>query len=124
MREQHNTNSELLSWLEKANISKPKYPRPQLSNDYVAPSNEIEQKLAEICQNLLGIEQIGIHDNFFELGGDSLIGIQLISRLQEELQVKISIDYLFQSPSIAELALVIEEIIIGELEELTEEEAQ
>ncbi|NER82688.1 MAG: SDR family oxidoreductase, partial [Leptolyngbya sp. SIO1D8] len=101
-----------------------KYPRPELSNNYVAPRNEIEQKLAGVWQNILRIEQIGIHDNFFDLGGDSLIGLQLISKLKQEFQVEMSINYLFQSPSISQMALVVEEIIIGELEELTEDEAQ
>ncbi|NEP60517.1 MAG: SDR family NAD(P)-dependent oxidoreductase, partial [Symploca sp. SIO2G7] len=121
---QQNTDSDLLSRLEKVNISKPKHPRPELNNAYVAPRNEIEQKLADIWQQLLGLEQVGIHDNFFELGADSLVGVQLISRLKQELQVKISINDIFRSPFVAELALIVELIIIKELDELTEEEAQ
>ena len=99
----------LLETLETVNQSRSKHPRPELSNDYVAPRNEIEQKLVDIWRQILGIEQIGIHDNFFELGGDSLIGIQLISRLKQKLRLGIPIIYLFQSPSIAELAIVVEE---------------
>lgn len=101
-----------------------KYPRPELSNDYVAPRNDIEQKLSEIWQDLIGLEQVGVHDNFFDLGGDSLIGIQLISRIRKELQVEVPANYVFQSPSVAELAVVVEEFIIRELEELSEDEAQ
>jgi hypothetical protein len=49
------------------------HPRPNLLNAYAAPSNELEQDLAETWQELLGIEQVGIDDNFFELGGHSLL---------------------------------------------------
>ena len=49
-------------------------------SEYVAPQNEIEEKLAAIWQELLGVEQVGIHDNFFELGGDSILTIQVVSQ--------------------------------------------
>ncbi|MEM6404115.1 MAG: SDR family NAD(P)-dependent oxidoreductase, partial [Cyanobacteria bacterium P01_D01_bin.116] len=60
-----------LEFLENVKESNSKYPRPELTNEYIAPRNEIEQKLANIWQDVLGIEKIGIYDNFFELGGDS-----------------------------------------------------
>jgi phthiocerol/phenolphthiocerol synthesis type-I polyketide synthase E len=96
--------------------------RPNLRNVYVAPSNDLEAKIANLYQELLGIENVGIYDNFFELGGNSLIGIQLISQLRQEFQLELSLRSLFDAPAVAELALVIEEIILGELEELTEDE--
>lgn len=98
--------------------------RPNLKTVYVAPRSEMECKIAELYQELLGIEQIGIHDNFFDVGGNSLIGIQLISRLRQEFQVKPSLQFIFEAPSVAELALIIEEMCIREIEELTEDEAE
>jgi NADP-dependent 3-hydroxy acid dehydrogenase YdfG/acyl carrier protein len=98
--------------------------RPSLKTAYVAPRNETECKIADIYQELLGIDGIGIHDNFFDLGGHSLIGIQLISRLRQEFQVELSLRFIFEAPSVAELALIIEEILIGEIEEITEDEAE
>jgi acyl carrier protein len=109
-----------LEVLEKTNISKSVYQRPQLKNAYVAPTNESESKIADIYQELLGIDQVGIHDNFFELGGDSLIGTVLISQLRKNFQVELSVRSLFEAPSISELAVVIEETIIEELEKLSE----
>ncbi|MEO6230171.1 MAG: non-ribosomal peptide synthase/polyketide synthase [Ferruginibacter sp.] len=53
-----------------------------LGNEYVAPSNELENHLATTWQKLLGIERVGIHDNFFELGGDSILTIQVVSRIR------------------------------------------
>ncbi|HLK96979.1 MAG TPA: condensation domain-containing protein, partial [Hymenobacter sp.] len=52
----------------------------QQSDRFAAPANEIEVKLGSIWQELLGLEQVGVHDNFFELGGDSIITIQVVSR--------------------------------------------
>lgn len=98
--------------------------RSNLRNPYVAPSNEIECKIANLYQELLGVKQVGIYDNFFDLGGHSLIGIQLISQLRKDFQVDLSLRPLFEAPTVGELALVIEEILIAELEELTEDEAQ
>ncbi|MDZ7967790.1 MAG: beta-ketoacyl synthase N-terminal-like domain-containing protein [Nostoc sp. DedSLP03] len=82
--------------------------RPNLSNSYIAPRNEIEEKIAEIWQELLGIKQVGIHDNFFELGGDSLIAVQVLSRLRKTFSVKLSVEILFDFPTIAEIVSKLE----------------
>ena len=82
--------------------------RPNLPNSYVASRNDIEQKIAEIWQELLGIKQVGIHDNFFELGGDSLIAVQVLSRLRNTFSIKLSVANLFESPTIAEIAAKLE----------------
>ncbi|MBE9224523.1 SDR family oxidoreductase [Phormidium sp. LEGE 05292] len=94
------------------------HPRPNLENAYVNPSNDTEQRLVEIWQQVLGVEPIGIFDNFFDLGGDSLIGIQLISQIRNNFQLEIAITHIFEFPRIADLAFVIEEIIIEELEKI------
>jgi acyl transferase domain-containing protein len=99
------------------------YSRPELKTHYVAPRNDLEQSIAAIWQDLLGIEQIGIHDNFFELGGHSLLVIQSLTRLRQTFQVEISIRSLFEKPTVAEQGEIIEEALIEEIEALTEEEA-
>ncbi len=85
-------------------ISDQRQARPGLQIDYVAPRNEIEQTIAETWQDLLGIDQIGIHDNFTDLGGHSLLATQIISRLREFYHVKLSVRDLFNAATIAELA--------------------
>jgi len=107
--------------VQKVNLSS-RHSRPNLKNAYVVPSNDVERKLAEIFQELLGIELVGIHDNFFALGGDSLTGTVLISQLRKNFQIELPVRSLFEAPTVAELALVIEEILIEELEELSEDE--
>ena len=83
------------------------YPRPELGNEYVAPTNEVEEVLARIWAELLGVEQVGIHDNFFDLGGHSLLGTQLLSRLQQKFQVEIPLRTLFETQTVAGLAEII-----------------
>ena len=61
--------------------------RPDLKTRYEAPRNKIEQALAQIWQQALGFERIGIYDNFFQLGGHSVVAIQLISRIREEFEI-------------------------------------
>ncbi|MGV0103002.1 Carrier domain-containing protein [Nostoc sp. DSM 114160] len=102
--------------------SSSRHSRPNLKNAYIAPSNDVEQKLVEVFQELLGIEPVGIHDSFFALGGDSLTGTVLISQLRKTFQIELPVRSLFEAPTIDELALVIEEILIEELEQLSENE--
>jgi acyl transferase domain-containing protein len=83
------------------------HPRPALGTAYAPPTDELEQAVVKIWQDLLGIEQLGIHDNFFELGGNSLIGLKMISRLKRELNADIPIVALFEGPSVSALAKVI-----------------
>ncbi|MFB2772734.1 thioester reductase domain-containing protein [Pelatocladus sp. BLCC-F211] len=84
--------------------------RPCLPNNYIAPTNEIEQTIAQIWQKLLGIEQIGIHDNFFDLGGNSLIATQLTSQLLSVFEIELPQRCLFEAPTVAKLAEVVQTI--------------
>ncbi|MEH2238959.1 SDR family oxidoreductase [Nostoc sp.] len=122
--------------LAQLSQSKPTHPRPNLANAYVAPGNEVERSLAEIWQQLLGIEQVGIHDNFFELGGDSLFATQLVSQLCKTFQIELSYQGFFNEPTVAELAEVIVQKLaeqtdledlakaLADIEQLSEDEAQ
>jgi acyl carrier protein len=58
---------------------------------------------------VLGIERVGIHDNFFNLGGHSLLVTQLNSRVKERFQVEIALRSMFESPTVATLAQLIEQ---------------
>jgi amino acid adenylation domain-containing protein/FkbM family methyltransferase len=77
--------------------------------EYVPPSNAIEEKLVAIWQSVLGKEKIGITDDFFSLGGHSLKATQIVMRTYQELDCEIDISSLFTSPTIAGLAQVIAE---------------
>jgi acyl carrier protein len=87
-----------------------KHVRPEVSAAYVAPRNENEQAVAEIWQELLGIQRIGIYDNYFELGGDSLLAAQIIYRLRENFEAELPLARLFETLTIAGLTELIETI--------------
>jgi amino acid adenylation domain-containing protein len=73
-------------------------------HEYLAPRTPVEVKLAEIWATILRRERVGVTDNFFELGGHSLVATQLISRLRSAFKVELPLRYLFDGPTIAELA--------------------
>ncbi len=76
---------------------------------YVAPRDHLERVLAAIWGQLLGVERIGIHENFFELGGHSLIGIQILAQVEQQLGKELSLQSLFQAPTIAEFARLLQQ---------------
>ncbi len=69
--------------------------------NYKAPDSEVEQTIANIWQELLGIEKVGIYDNFFELGGHSLLAIRLLAAIRKRLNVVLSVNDIFIYPTIA-----------------------
>jgi amino acid adenylation domain-containing protein len=103
---------------------------------FSAPRTATEQALAEIWAQVLGRSPISRHDNFFDLGGHSLLATQVSSRLREVFQVEIPLHKLFGSPTVAELAEVIEqahfellqsqdlERLVSELEALSDDDAE
>jgi acyl transferase domain-containing protein/acyl carrier protein len=93
-----------------------RYPRPALHTTFVAPESELEQSIAEIWQSLLGIDAVGIHDNLFELGGDSLLGIQLLSRVRTVFGIDMRPADFFRSPTVAGLAELVETKLLDEIE--------
>ncbi|HDQ9890450.1 TPA: non-ribosomal peptide synthase/polyketide synthase [Pseudomonas aeruginosa] len=82
-------------------------PAPEVSvaqAGYSAPRNAVERNLAEIWQDLLGVERVGLDDNFFSLGGDSIVSIQVVSRARQA-GLQLSPRDLFQHQNIRSLAL-------------------
>lgn len=83
--------------------------RPYLSGVRLAPRTDIERKLTNIWCEVLSLEEIGVNDNFFDLGGHSLLASQVISRVIRTFQRILPIKALFQSPTVAEMAAIIEQ---------------
>ncbi len=101
--------SELLD-SEKTPSIQSTHARSLQATAYVAPRNEIEQQVAELWQEQLGIELVGVNDNFFELGGHSLLAVQTVSRLREIYQVDLPLRTLLsEAPTIAGVASAIAE---------------
>jgi amino acid adenylation domain-containing protein len=80
----------------------------QTGVEYVAPSNVIEEKLAEIWRGVLGLEKIGVNDNFFELGGHSLKAVQIIYKVSQELRVEVSLVDFSKKPTVKEISNIIQ----------------
>ncbi|MFM6153464.1 MAG: phosphopantetheine-binding protein, partial [Sphaerospermopsis kisseleviana] len=81
--------------------------RPDLEAAFVAPRNSVEEQLATLWTQLLGLDVVGVNDNFFCLGGHSLIVTQMISRAREIFSVNISFVQVFANPTIAAVAELI-----------------
>jgi amino acid adenylation domain-containing protein len=92
-------------------------PPPSQSFDneagYVAPRNEIEEKLARIWAEVLGKDLIGVHDNFFDLGGHSLLATQVASRIRSAFNVELSLPRLFEATTVAQVSELITNIKPG-----------
>ena len=122
--------------VDRRALPDPGHSRPELDTPYVAATTPVEEQLAKIWAEVLSLDQVGIHDNFFDLGGHSLAATRVISQVLKQFQMEVSLQSLFQSPTVAEMAAVItehqakklgeEELdrILTELESLSEEEAQ
>src|SRR5262249_18262526 len=80
-----------------------------MTREYEAPKGEIERAIAQIWQELLGLEQVGRYDHFFELGGHSLLAVQFVSRLRQVLDIELPLRELFSHPTLETLATVIKE---------------
>jgi amino acid adenylation domain-containing protein len=82
-------------------------PVPELetsTENFIAPRNELEQKLAKIWQSVLNLETISVQDNFFELGGHSLLAATLSAKLEHTFKSKLPLAMLFQMPTIEQQA--------------------
>ncbi|HMC98319.1 MAG TPA: amino acid adenylation domain-containing protein, partial [Flavobacteriales bacterium] len=89
-------------------------PAPELRQramraQHVAPRDPMERTIAEIWGQFLGTDRIGANDNFFDLGGHSLIGIQLLARIEERFQQALPLKSLFEAPTISEFAKLLRE---------------
>lgn len=94
-------------------INKKLLPAPtentEVQNVFDYPDSAIEKQLAAIWSEVLGKEKISRHDNFFTIGGDSILSIKVISRIKKVLGCEVTVANFFQSPTVAELAQIIED---------------
>lgn len=122
--------------IDKKLLPAPDQIRPDLAANYVAPRTPVEEKLAQLTAEILGVERVGVYDNFFDLGGHSMLAIKVISQIREEFQVEIGLRQLFEEPHVAGLSRAITELqaeqvdetelekMLADLEQLSDDEAR
>ncbi|OLO99298.1 non-ribosomal peptide synthetase [Mycolicibacterium porcinum] len=79
-------------------------PNYGIGSGYRAPTNAVEEKLASIYGEILGLDRVGVDDSFFDLGGDSLSAMRLITTINRNLDVELSVRTLFQTPTVSGLS--------------------
>jgi amino acid adenylation domain-containing protein len=100
-------------------IDRKALPRPETSLDqagYVGPRTSTEEILCGIWKQVLGLETVGVMDDFFSLGGDSLLAIQLISRIRNAFQTELSLRTIFANTTINSFAALLEQNIESKFE--------
>src|SRR4051794_2238780 len=104
-------------------------PAPDATNTvqgdtFTATRTPIEERVAEIVATLLGMEQVGVDDNFFLLGGHWSLGRQIIARVADTFGVDLPLRTLYDAPTVAELAIAIERLMLAKLEAMSDDEVQ
>ena len=105
--------------VDRKALPPPTQSRPDLRAPYLAPRTQLEKELAEVCAQVLGMEdvQVGVHDNFFDLGGHSLLGTRLVFLLREKYALdaaQLPLRALFEQPTVANLARIIDAALKGD----------
>lgn len=85
-------------------LPQPDGSRPAIETEWVPPRNDLEDKLAAVWSDVLGIDRIGVHDDFFDLGGYSLLATEVVYRIRQTVGRSIPVATLFNAPTIARLA--------------------
>ncbi|WP_375509328.1 amino acid adenylation domain-containing protein [uncultured Nostoc sp.] len=91
--------------VDRRALPTPDTTRPELEATYAAPHTAVEEILAQIWSQVLGVDQVGIYDNFFDLGGDSILSIQVIAKAKQA-GIQLTTSQIFDHQTIAELAAV------------------
>ena len=91
----------------------PKIENYAADKEFIAPSSDIEKQLAQIWQDVLAVDRVGIHDDFFELGGHSIVATKVHTRMRENMALDIPLRTLFEVSTIAELAQLIDTLSNG-----------
>jgi len=110
--------------VDRKALPAPDLDRIQRNESHEEPRTDIEVALCGIWRHVLGLEAVSVQDRFFELGGHSLQLAQVVSKVRDVFQVELDIRKVFKLPTVAGLAVMIEEELVKEVEELSDEEIE
>jgi acyl-coenzyme A synthetase/AMP-(fatty) acid ligase/acyl carrier protein len=88
----------------------------------VAPRDPVEEAIAGIWAEVLGLERVSVHDDFFDLGGHSLLGSRVIVRIEDAFGVRLPMRVVFERRTVAELATGVAEAVRAEIEQMPDEQ--
>jgi acyl carrier protein len=91
--------------------------RPEPAQDFVVPETPLEEEVAAVWKEVLGLERVGVNENFFEIGGHSLLATRVIMLLRSRLGLSISLRLLFEYPTIAGMATALMDTLLDETDE-------
>ena len=91
----------------------PSLARPELQEEFIPASDSLEEKLANLWCQVLGLERVGVNDNFFDLGGHSLLAVRLFAEIEKLTGWNVPLVALFESPTVRQLASVVRRIQSG-----------
>ncbi len=94
--------------IDRKSLPTPPEPLAISDESFVSPKSDVEIRLAQIWEKLLGVERVGLTDSFFDLGGNSLKAITLLHRINERLHCDLSVHHILETPTISELAETVE----------------
>jgi acyl carrier protein len=99
-------------------------PGAQPSAHYVPPRTPAEELLAALWADVLPVDRLGVEDNFFENGGHSLLATRIIAGVARAFGVQVPLRTLFEAPTVAALARVVEAALIEQIEALSADEVK
>ncbi|MFD8385635.1 SDR family NAD(P)-dependent oxidoreductase [Streptomyces sp. NPDC059679] len=90
---------------------------------FVEPETEVQRLLASLSAESLGVDAMGIDDDFFELGGNSLVAVQLGTRIRSRFKIELPVGVIFEQPTVRKLAEHVEAVLLDKVASLSDDEA-
>jgi acyl carrier protein len=103
--------------LDRAALPLPSEQRPDVGRRYVEPETPVQEAIASIWSEVLGVERVGIDDDFFDLGGHSLLGVRVLARVQDALGVDVNLARMFERSTVRELAELVTAELLGDVDD-------
>ncbi|MGE5325043.1 MAG: amino acid adenylation domain-containing protein [Actinomycetota bacterium] len=105
--------------LNRAALPEPKKGKREIGAEFAPARTAVEETIAEIFAEVLGISPVGIHDNFFELGGHSLLATRVVNRIRKTFKADLALRRFFEAPTVAGIATTLsaQETVAGRMEE-------
>jgi amino acid adenylation domain-containing protein len=101
--------------LDRTSLPAPDGSRPDLARPYAAPQGPVEESLASIWCEVLGVDRVGVDDDFFDLGGHSMLAVKMLARVRDALGLELQLGQVFESPTIRGLAGSLTGQLLGEV---------